>query len=237
MTANLAAVSRAQVEPSPPNPAPSPTGTGRGFVKFSNLSAHGVSDASTPLIWYDGADFREQLAPKSALQLISRGKPDCPRKCAICDLAWKVERNNLQVALFFRDPVQLSHIFIKQVKNSGVSKVQLIKWTYPPQGRIDGLLGRSVLNVSEDGTVCLAVQTVRIPPKKSGINRPVPADGSREALPPQLTLSAVGGVLITMKQAPNAGDIYGPFVEYVRFSGRVLYPSDPSLYLRTAAQR
>ena len=33
-----------------------------------------------------------------------------------------------------------------------------------------------------------------------------------------------------MQRIPSAGANYGPFVEWVRFQGRVLYPSSVSVY-------
>lgn len=40
----------------------------------------------------------------------------------------------------------------------------------------------------------------------------------------------MGGVLITMQRPAGADAAYGPYVEYVRFAGRVLYPKDASQY-------
>lgn len=41
---------------------------------------------------------------------------------------------------------------------------------------------------------------------------------------------SLGGVLVTMLRPPGAGPNYGPFLEWVRFQGRVLYPSSVSVY-------
>lgn len=40
-----------------------------------------------------------------------------------------------------------------------------------------------------------------------------------------------------MQRPADAGLNYGPFVEYVRFKGRVLYPKDASKYAYAAAKK
>jgi hypothetical protein len=194
------------------------------------MTAYGTVGRTRSLAWYDDSDFQEQLETQSALQLVDQQKPHCPAKCGACKWAWKASANKLKVALFFKDPVQISKIFLKQIKNSGIITVQMIKWVYPAQGVVEGNLGRTVWNVTDDTSMCQSVLVVRIPAKSSGINMPVAEDGSQENLHPPLSLTAVGGVLITMERPPNAGKNYGPFLEWVRFSGRVLYPKTAAIY-------
>jgi len=136
------------------------------------------------------------------------------------------------VPLFFKDATQISRIFIKQVRNSGVVKVQAIKWTgSPSDGNYVPQLGRVLYNVSKDTTKCQSVLSIRIGPVKSGINIKVPAAGSAANIQPKRLRDRVyAGVLITMQRPPNAGLNYGPFVEYVRFQGRAVYPADVSIY-------
>lgn len=121
----------------------------------------------------------------------------------------------------FRDRVALFYPFLQ---------VQFLKWVFPPRGVVEGNIGRTAWNVSDDANMCQSVLMVRIGPKKSGINLPVPAGGSQASLPTVLQATVTGGALITMERPPNAGVNYGPFLEWVRFSGRVIYPASSSLY-------
>eukprot|EP00198_Chlamydomonas_reinhardtii_P010461 XP_001699798.1 predicted protein [Chlamydomonas reinhardtii] len=172
--------------------------------------------------------------------MIDPAKPACPAKCAGCDKAWKAGTNNvLTLPIFFKEPTQVSKIYIKQIRNSGVVKVQLLKWMGAPStGQVTGnVLGKTVYNVTKDTSKCQSVLVVRVGPKKSGINLPVPAGGSQAKLPTKLAAKALGGILITMQRPADAGLNYGPFVEYVRFKGRVLYPKDASKYAYAAAKK
>ncbi|GIL66808.1 hypothetical protein Vafri_20325 [Volvox africanus] len=230
--------------PSPPPPSPPPRTPPSGpapnpsKVMVVNMTAFGAKGRSRNLVWYNDPDFRDQLRPRAPLQLVDQQKPNCPPKCGACQFAWKATRNNMEVYVFFKDPVQISKIFLKQIKNSGVITIQMLKWVYPPQGFTDSsLLGRTVWNVTDDTSMCQSVLVVRIPPKKSGINKPVPPTGSQENLPPALSTDAVGGVKITMGRPKNAGKNYGPFLEWVRFGGRVLYPKDASIYAPFAKKK
>ncbi|EFJ41864.1 hypothetical protein VOLCADRAFT_107521 [Volvox carteri f. nagariensis] len=206
-------------------------------ISVVNMTAYGAAGKTRDLVWYDDADFREQLKPLSALQLVDQTKTPCPAKCGACELAWKATRSNLQVAVFFRDPVQIARIYLKQIKNSGIITIQFIKWVYPPTGAIAGNVGRTVWNVTDDTSMCQSVLVVRVPPKKSGVNKPVPTGFNRRSLPPSLASTAVGGVLITMERPDNAGQNFGPFLEWVRFSGRVLYPENAAIYANAVRKK
>ena len=77
-------------------------------------------------------------------------KPECPAKCAACPFSWKATAGSLVVPIFFKEPMNINRIFIKQVRNSGVVKVQYIKWTgAPSNGNYAPDLGRVIYNVSK----------------------------------------------------------------------------------------
>ncbi|GIL83272.1 hypothetical protein Vretimale_11290 [Volvox reticuliferus] len=213
--------------PSPPSPTPPPPPL---FIKFKNLTGQGARGKDRSLVWNDDIDFKQQLTNLSPLQLVDLAKPNCPSTCTACPYAWKAAPRDLSVAIFFKEPMQITRVSLKQIKNSGVITVQFLKWVFPPRGVLPGNIARTVWNVSDDTSMCQSVLVVRIGPKRSGINLPVPAGGSQENLPAKLQATATGGVLITVERPPNAGLNYGPFLEWVRFSGRVLYPSSSSLY-------
>ncbi|KAG2445104.1 hypothetical protein HYH02_008971 [Chlamydomonas schloesseri] len=221
--------------PSPPRPPspPPPRVRNATFLSFDNATGQGtVMGPSRPVVWRNDPNFASLLTPGSPLYLVDPFKAACPAECAACDLAWKVTANGQTQPIFFREPMQLSRIYIKQVRNSGVIRVQLLKWGGAPStGQVTGdVLGRVVYNVTKDASACRSVLVVRIGPKKSGIKLPVPMGGSQANLPGKLADKAVGGILITMQQPENAGRNYGPFVEFVRFQGRVLYPANVSDY-------
>ncbi|KAG2436510.1 hypothetical protein HXX76_006808 [Chlamydomonas incerta] len=223
--------------PSPPPPSPPlPPMRNLTFLNFDNATSAGTVGANRSVVWRSDPDYASLLSPGSPLYLVDPFKPVCPAKCAACDLAWKASSGQLTLPLYFKEPMQLSKIYIKQVRNSGVIKIQLLKWMGAPStGQVTGnALGRTIYNVTKDTTMCQSVLVVRVGPKKSGINTPVPVGGSQAKLPKQLASKAVGGILLTMQQPQDAGKNYGPFVEFVRFKGRVLYPANPSVYAYAA---
>lgn len=75
------------------------------------------------LVWYDDEDFRQQLQPTQPLQLVDQRKPPCSAECVSCRWTWKAVGDQLQVALFFRDPAQITRVSLKSIKNSGVIRV------------------------------------------------------------------------------------------------------------------
>ncbi|EFJ47334.1 hypothetical protein VOLCADRAFT_92109 [Volvox carteri f. nagariensis] len=208
--------------PKPPSPAAPPPSL---FIKVTNVSAHGARGSSRSLVWNDDGDFKSQLTKQSPLQLVYPAKPSCPTTCTACQYAWKATADQLSVAVFFKEPIQISRIYLKQIRNSGVITVQFIRWVYPPRGVVEGNLGRTVWNVTDDTSMCQSVLAINVGPAKSGMNLAVPAGGSPANLPTKLQATAIGGVLVTMERPRNAGLNYGPFLEWIRFSGRALYPS------------
>ncbi|KXZ50789.1 hypothetical protein GPECTOR_15g475 [Gonium pectorale] len=208
---------------SPPPPAPL-------FLRAWNFSGHGAAGRTRSLVWYDDADFAYQAQRQSPLQLVARNKTACPAACAGCPWSWKATNTSLSVAVFFKEPVQVSRVLIKQIRNPGIIRVQFLKWTYPARGVLGDNVGRMVYNVSNDPTVCQSVLSVAIGPKRSGINLPVPAGGSHAKLAANLAATATGGVLITVDRPLSSGPNWGPFLEWVRFSGRVLYPANVAIY-------
>ncbi|GLC48350.1 hypothetical protein PLESTB_000086600 [Pleodorina starrii] len=196
------------------------------------MTGQGARGKTRSLVWNDDLDFAQELARNAPLQLVDLTKPACPDSCGACPYSWKCTASQLSVTVFFKEPMQITRIFLRQIKNSGVITVQFLKWVYPPMGVVEGNIGRTIWNVTDDTSMCQSVLVLRIGPKKSGINLNVTADGSQAELPSSLRKTATGGVLITMERPPNAGLNYGPFLEWVRFSGRVLYPSRTRSYYK-----
>jgi hypothetical protein len=66
-----------------------------------------------------------------------------PDGCGGCKWAWKAELNARSVAVFFKDPTQISRISIKQIKNPGIIVVRTPSW---PRLKLaaDRLRGREV---------------------------------------------------------------------------------------------
>lgn len=96
---------------------------------------------------------------------------------------------------------------------------------------MQGNLGHNVWNITEDSTNCQSEQEVHISPEDSGIDKAVPPLGSAKSLPQRLRPTAMGGVLISMERPVDSSNNNGPFLEWVRFSGRVLYPLNPYIYV------
>ncbi|KXZ54576.1 hypothetical protein GPECTOR_4g641 [Gonium pectorale] len=194
------------------------------------ILAQGAAGRTRSLVWNTDTDFRQQIAPLAPLQLVDPKKAPCPTTCTACPRTWKGTNTSLSVAIFFKEPVQATAVFIKQIRNPGIIRVQFVKWVYPPKGELGANVGKTVYNVTNDPTVCQSVLSIRIGPVKSGIKSAVPAGGTQAKLPRELARTAVGGLLITVDRPQRAGPNYGPFLEWVKVSGRVLYPSDPTVY-------
>lgn len=84
---------------------------------------------------------------------------------------------------------------------------------------------------TDDSTACQTWLTVRVGKVRSGIMAPVPANGTQATLPAKLLAKTIGGVVITVARPAKAGPNYGPYIEYVRFGGRAIYPTNPAEYL------
>ncbi len=189
------------------------------------------------------------------------------------------------MTVYLSEPAQISRIFIKQLRNEGLIKVETLAWT-----GVKGVVGAATtvfdIRRTTPNGVCLSVQSVRIGPAKSAIRKPVPVNGTQvraasnvadrlvrlqlsgvaiqfrdsrstqhskslwlsasrsvfvlqAAVDP--SLNAVGGIRLTMDRTvfdangqattQQGGVNYGPFVEWVQYAGRILYPVDSSKYL------
>jgi hypothetical protein len=70
-------------------------------------------------------------------------KPSCPATCGACPYSWKATTKELSVAVFFKEPMQISKVFLKQIKNSGVITVspriagcmRTESWVFEDMGR------------------------------------------------------------------------------------------------------
>ncbi|PNH02665.1 hypothetical protein TSOC_011336 [Tetrabaena socialis] len=215
----------------PPRPPPPPPPSRPSFVTIRNITAQGARGKDRSLVWNTDPDFRFQIKRQAALQLVDPIKPACPTVCKGCPFAWKATASDLSVAVFFKEPTQVSRIYVKQLKNTGLIKVQFLRWTYPARGIVDSsTVGKTIYSVKADPSKCLEVSQINVGRSKSGISLPVPASGSQSNLPSQLRSKVAGGILVTMERKPNSGVAWGPFLESLRFDGRVLYPRDPSVY-------
>ncbi|GIL83258.1 hypothetical protein Vretimale_11369 [Volvox reticuliferus] len=205
----------------PPPPIPN-------TVPFFGISALGARGKTRDLVWYDDGDFKEQLINRSPLQLVYRKKLPCVQKCGNCNRAWKATKEELSVALFFKDPVQITKISVLQVKNPNVIAIRLLKWTGYPDGIIGpDALGPVVYNKTET-IECGRTKEYTVKKRQSGIDKIPPAHADPEYLPSNL--KAQQGILITVHRPPNAGIAFGPFIESVKFWGRALYARRPSEY-------
>lgn len=76
------------------------------------------------VVWWTDGDFESQRKAvwNSPLNLVWRGKAACG-KCGACGRAWKPRGDKFSVQLFFREPVQLDEIRIRQVWHAGVTEV------------------------------------------------------------------------------------------------------------------
>lgn len=91
----------------------------KGEVAVASLShtdgAHGILCKG----WY----LKEMVC---CLQ-VDLNKTDCTAGkalCAGCAQAWKATSSVVSVPIFFKDPMNINRIYIKQLKNSGVVKVR-----------------------------------------------------------------------------------------------------------------
>ncbi len=102
-------------------------------------------------------------------------KPLCSSKsaCKGCSFAWRASAKNKTVTVYLSEPAQISRVFIKQLRNEGLIKVETLAWT-----GAKGVVGAAttvydVPRKTPNG-VCLSVQAIRIGPAKSAIRKPVP---------------------------------------------------------------
>ncbi|GIL80162.1 hypothetical protein Vretimale_12970 [Volvox reticuliferus] len=224
--------------PSPPNPPPR-------FVYVSDMPGLGAIGATRSLVWWDDPDFASQLRPYRALQLVDWNKRPCSvpnNTCHSCTRAWLSRKASFMVSVFFREPVQLETIMIHQLKSPAVTLVRLLAWPLNLNdgnanstiGNGDGAyqyLGAPVYDAITNGTdptPCNGVLNITIPPKLSGVNKPVSLWGSQSKLPIRLLNSVVAGVevTVTMPTKPSQATV----IESIRFKGRVLYPKNPEMY-------
>eukprot|EP00198_Chlamydomonas_reinhardtii_P002355 XP_001691691.1 predicted protein [Chlamydomonas reinhardtii] len=160
--------------PEPPQP-PAPLDDSL-YIDFIDMPAQGAKGTegrpAKDLVWFDDEDFYDQLKGYKPLQLVARPKrADCSnRQCQRCLGAWKASEKQDTVYVFFRDPVQISKIYIKQLLNPGVAIVQFLRWKAPQKGSTKPRGGAIVLNQTTDSTKCGEVLTVDVPPEVSGID-------------------------------------------------------------------
>ncbi|KAG2483744.1 hypothetical protein HYH03_017399 [Edaphochlamys debaryana] len=232
------------VPPSPPAPPlpPSAIPVAATRLDVEDMPAFGAKGRTRRLVWANDPDFKIQNRANSPLQLVDRNKTACPSACRGCRFAWKATNNSRSVAVFFKDPFLLSRISIVQTRNTGVIRVQTIKWTYPPQGlSTEKFIGRTIYDVPSDPTKCKATLNItNVTDAEAGLDLPVPADPiyNQANLPADLQDKVVGGVVITVFRypltgtapRPNSGKNYGPFIEHLTFKGAVVYPQDTSIY-------
>ncbi|PNG99732.1 hypothetical protein TSOC_014485, partial [Tetrabaena socialis] len=232
-------VSTATPSPPPPPSPPAPRTRNATFANVTGIFGQGsVGNATKPVVWYGDANFVAYRAPRSPLNLVFRGKRvQCkvtPGVCSACPRAWAASTVSRSVPIFFREPMQLDAIAIMQLQNPGVVSVQLLPWPataipeLPALQPRNGTLGEPVWNATKDTTACGSELVIRLPSARSGTGEDVPVRGSQDALPPRLRRTAVGGIIITVKEQ-QAGAL-PTVIEGVRFSGRVLYPRNPAMY-------
>ncbi|KAG2450708.1 hypothetical protein HYH02_004546 [Chlamydomonas schloesseri] len=224
--------------PAPPSPAPPAPLDDTLYIDFVNMPAHGAKGTEKPkkpLVWFDDTDFyTSQLKGYKPLQLVARPKrANCTtRQCQKCLGAWKASAKQDTVSVFFKDPVQISKIYIKQLLNPGVAVVQLLKWKFPPEGStLPRFRGAVVLNQTSDNTTCGGTLTVDVPSDISGIFlKPHKRGSAEKPKPSAVAATAVGGISVTVIRPPGVDDEYGPWIEDITFDGRALYPADPDIY-------
>ncbi|KAG2432640.1 hypothetical protein HXX76_008980 [Chlamydomonas incerta] len=225
----------------PPAPPPAAPATAPVFVKVSGMMAHGAVGQTRNLVWYDDADFADQRADGGALNLVdwaagNRSACAISSRCGQCGHAWAAFFGPFQVTLYFREPVQLSRIDIREIANPAVAQVQLLPWPAvsfgPDLPARRGVLGRPINMpaAAAASTACPRTASIVVPIRRAGLGIKVSSEGSQEALPRALRGTAVGGVTLLLKAPATPGDAGRTWVESVRFSGRVLYPKDAAVY-------
>lgn len=109
-------------------------------------------------------------------------------------------------------------------------QIQLLNWRGKPDGSYTSQdIGPTVFNsTAAPLPPCASDQQFNILPRDSGINQAIPAGVTQTTLP--ANLKVYQGVLLTISRPLGAKPGYGPFVEYVKFSGRALYANDPTEY-------
>ncbi len=122
------------------------------------------------------------------------------------------------------------------LQNPGVTQVDLLGW---PATKIPGLklnVSKTVVSsiLVDDNTSCGGNLVLRRGPRESGINLPVPEDGSQSTLTPDLAKRAIGGLVVYVKQQPEDGEKPPgyTFIPAIRTFGRVLYPKRLGIYDR-----
>ncbi|PNW78455.1 hypothetical protein CHLRE_09g396750v5 [Chlamydomonas reinhardtii] len=230
----------------PPSPPPAAPATAPLFVKVAGMMAHGAVGQTRNPVWYDDADFADQRADGGALNLVdwatgNRSACASSSRCGQCGHAWAAFFGPFQVTLYFREPVQLSRIDIREIANPAIAQLQLLPWPAvafgPDLPARRGVLGRP-LNVpaaAAASTACPRTTSVVLPAKRAGMSIKVSSAGSQEELPRALRGTAVGGVTLLLKAPVTAGDVGRTWVESVRFTGRVLYPRDAAAYAAVKA--
>ncbi len=74
----------------------------------------------------DSVSFLSALPPPpSRPAQVDRKKDACKPRCGACKRAWKSTPTNRTVAVFFKDPVQITGMSIKQVKNPNIVLVRI----------------------------------------------------------------------------------------------------------------
>ncbi|KAG2438088.1 hypothetical protein HXX76_005697 [Chlamydomonas incerta] len=223
--------------PAPPSPQPPAPLDDSLYIDFVDMPAQGAKGTEKPikqLVWFDDPDFYSQLKGYKPLQLVARPKrANCTEKqCQKCLGAWKASEKQDTVNVFFRDPVQISKIYIKQLLNPGIATVQFLKWKAPQEGATPPRLrGAVVLNQTSDSTQCGDWLTIDVPSDVSGIYLTPTKRGSAEKPKPiGVAKTAVGGIRVTVIRPAGVDADYGPWIEDIHFDGRALYPADPSIY-------
>ncbi|KAG2454196.1 hypothetical protein HYH02_001231 [Chlamydomonas schloesseri] len=235
-----------QQDDAPPAPPPAAPTAAPLFVRVAGMMAHGAAGQARNLVWYDDADFANQRVDGGALNLVdwaaaNRSACAASDRCAQCGHAWAAYFGPFQVTLYFREPVQLSRIDIREIYNPAITQVQLLPWPAvslgPDLPARRGALGRPIKlpPAAAASTACPRTAAIVLPAKRAGMSIKVSAEGSQVALPRALRGTAVGGVTLVLREPATAGDAGRTWVESVRFSGRVLYPRNASEYAAVKA--
>ncbi|GIL76823.1 hypothetical protein Vretifemale_6286, partial [Volvox reticuliferus] len=216
----------------PPPPSSPPKSS--DAILISRVRGAGVKGTTRPVVWFDDPDFDKLNEPGSTLTLVWPDSLTCPYtdECGDCGTGW-VATDPQQVFIYFKDPIQITRIEIREIQNPAVQRIFLLPWPAAdiPAANLtarEGFLGEFVYD--DDGTIrpCPTSLIVDLPPETSGINQAVRKGGSPANLPRALRSTAAGGVFINLW--PRQDIDLTSVVESVRFSGRVLYPNDPSIY-------
>ncbi|EFJ43771.1 hypothetical protein VOLCADRAFT_96128 [Volvox carteri f. nagariensis] len=205
---------------------------GSESILVSRVVGAGTVGATRPVVWFDDPDFLSLRETETILNLVYPNALTCPytNECGECGTGWTIERDPYKLYIYFKDPIQITNIEIRELQNPAVQLIALLPWPAVDENlfaRTD-ILGEPIY--MDDGTTrpCPSTLSVEIPPERSGINLAVRKNGTQENLPKALRSSAAGGVFINFWIATQFEAV--TIVESVRFSGRVLYPKDPQMY-------